>query len=165
MESLRIPRKFVDIQNVTRNELHTFRDASKDAIGAVTYVKLLKYGFVMGKSKLAPRHSSTSPRLELYAAVLGIEIGGFVADHLNIPIEACYLYTDNRVVLGYIYNESRRFHVYVANRVDRIRRATLTSQCNFIATDCSPADQATRYQGADKIANSVKVNTSSVSST
>lgn len=40
LESLRIPRIFVDIQNVTRSELHTFCDASKDAIGAVTYVKL-----------------------------------------------------------------------------------------------------------------------------
>lgn len=57
--------------------------------------------------------------------------------------------------LGYIYNESRRFHVYVANRVDRIRRATFPSQWNFIATDCNPADQATRYQGADKIADSM----------
>ncbi|XP_052680227.1 uncharacterized protein LOC128160994 [Crassostrea angulata] len=152
LESLRIPRMFVDIQNVTRSELHTFCDASQDDIGAVTYVKLYNvhgqsnYGFVMGKSKLAPHHSSTIPRLELCAAVLGVEIGGFVADHLNIPTEACYFYTDSRVVLGYIYNESRRFHVYVANRVDRIRRATFPSQWNFIATDCNPADQC---QGQD----------------
>lgn len=57
LESLRIPRMFVDIQYVTRSELHTFCDASKDAIGAVTYVKLYNvhghssYGFVMCKSK------------------------------------------------------------------------------------------------------------------
>lgn len=88
LESLRIPRMFVDIQNVTRSELHTFCDASQDDIGAVTYVKLYNvhgqsnYGFVMGKSKLAPHHSSTIPRLELCAAVLGVEIGGFVADTL-----------------------------------------------------------------------------------
>lgn len=53
LESLRIPRMFVDIKFVTRSELHTFCDASKDAIGAVTYVKLYivheksDYGFVM----------------------------------------------------------------------------------------------------------------------
>lgn len=139
----------------------TYCDASKDAIGAVTYDKLYNvhgqssYGFVMGKSKLAPHHSSRIPRLELCAAVNGVEIGGFVADHLNIATEACYFYTDSRVILGYIYNESRRFHVYVAYRVDRFRRATLPIQWNFIATDCNPADQATRYQGAHKIANSI----------
>lgn len=105
LESLRIPRMFVDIQNIPRSELHPFCDASKDAIGAVTYVKLYNvhgqssYGFVLGKSKSA-HHSSTIPRLELCAAVLGVKIGGFVADHLNIPTEACYFYTDSRVVLG-----------------------------------------------------------------
>lgn len=78
-----------------------------------------------------------------------------MAEHLNIPREACYFYTDSQVVLGYIYNESQRFHVYVANRVDRIRRATLPRQWNLIATDCNPADKATRYQGADKIADSM----------
>lgn len=43
----------------------------------------------------------------------------------------------------------------MSNKVDRIRIATLPSQSNFIATDCNPADQATRYQGADKIADSM----------
>lgn len=62
MESLTIPRMFVDIQYATRGELHTFCDASEDAIGAVTYIKLYNvhgqssYGFVIGKSKLAPNN-------------------------------------------------------------------------------------------------------------
>ena len=30
-------------------------------------------------------------------------------------------YTDSKVVLGYITNESKRFYVYVANRVQLIR--------------------------------------------
>lgn len=68
----------------------------------------------MGKTKLAPHHSSTIPRLELSAAVLRVEIEEFVADHLNVPTEACYFVNkDSRVVLGYIYNENRRFHVTV----------------------------------------------------
>lgn len=102
----------VDIKYVTRSELHTFCDASKDAIGAVTYVYNIHgqsdYGFVMGKSKLAPHHNNTIPRLELCAAVLGVKIRGFVAEHLGLPTEACYFYTDSRVVLGYIYNEFRK---------------------------------------------------------
>lgn len=110
--------------------------------------------YMSSQTMLAPHHSSTIPRLELCAAVLGVEIRRFVADHLNIPTEPCYFYTGSRVVLGYIYNESRRFHDYVANRVDRsrIRRATLPIQWNFIAIDCN---QATRFQGADKIADSM----------
>ncbi|XP_062594609.1 uncharacterized protein LOC134256031 [Saccostrea cucullata] len=161
LESLKIPRMYANIQHACQRELHTFCDASKEAIGVATYVKLYDkhgesdHGFVMGKSKLAPHHSHTIPRLELCAAVLGVEIAEFVAEHLNIPKDACYFYTDSRVVLGYIFNESRRFHVYVANRVDRIRRATSPSQWNFVATENNPADQATRYQEAHKIENSM----------
>lgn len=40
MKSLRIPKMFVDIQYITRSELHTFFDASKDVTGTVTCVKL-----------------------------------------------------------------------------------------------------------------------------
>ncbi|XP_062619955.1 uncharacterized protein LOC134281515 [Saccostrea cucullata] len=161
LESLKIPRIYANIQHACRRELHTFCDASKEAIGVATYVKLYNrhgesdHGFVMGKSKLAPHHSHTIPRLELCAAVLGVEIAEFVADHLNIPKESCYFYTDSKVVLGYIFNESRRFHVYVANRVDRIRRTTPPSQWNFVATENNPADQATWYQEAHKIENKV----------
>lgn len=64
----------------------------------------------MDKTKLAPHHSSTIPRLELSAAVLRVEIGEFVADHLNISAEACYVVNkDSRVGLVCIYNENRRF--------------------------------------------------------
>ena len=158
LQSLRVPRVYSKLQHVTRRELHTFCDASKEAIGVATYVKLYTadgqtdHGFVMGKSKLAPHH--TIPRLELCAAVLGVEVAEFVAEHLDISTDACYFYTDSRVVLGYIFNETRRFHVYVANRIDRIRRATSPCQWNFVATENNPADQATRYQEAHKIADS-----------
>ena len=36
-----------------------------------------------------------------------------------------YFWTDGKVVLGYITNQSRRFHVYVANQVQKDQR-TLT---------------------------------------
>ena len=35
---------------------------------------------------------------------------------------------DSKVVLGYISNEDRRFHVYVANRVQQIKAHSNTSQ-------------------------------------
>ena len=94
----------------------------------ITYVKLytadgqMYHGLVMGKFKLTPHH--TIPRLELCAAVLDVEVAKFVAEHLDISTDACYFYTDSRVVFGYIFNKTRRFHVYVANKIDRIRRAT-----------------------------------------
>lgn len=48
------------------------------------------------------------------------------------------------MVLGYIYNTNRRFFVYVANRVTRIRKSTQPEQWHFVSTDQNPADCATR---------------------
>lgn len=43
---------------------------------------------------------------------------------LDVEISDEIYYTDSKVVLGYIQNDSRRFYVYVANRVQTIRIAT-----------------------------------------
>ena len=55
-----------------------------------------------------------------------------------------HFYTDSKVVLGYIYNASKRFYVYVANRVQRIRKSTNPDQWSYVASDKNPADSATR---------------------
>lgn len=60
-------------------------------------------------------------------------------------------FTDSKVVLGYIFNESRRFYVYVHNRVQRIRRSTKASQWNYVSTDHNPADHATQSLPADQL--------------
>lgn len=82
----------------------------------------------MGKAKLAPRPEHAIPRLELCAAVLAVELAELVNSEIDIKIDAIYFYTDSKVVLGYIYNETRRFYVYVSNRVQRIRRSTQPEQ-------------------------------------
>ena len=53
-------------------------------------------------------------------------------------------HTDSKVVLGYIHNQSRRFYIYVANRIERIRKVTQPSQWFYVPTTKNPADCATR---------------------
>ena len=76
--------------------------------------------FVFGKAKLAPSHATTIPCLELCAATVGIEITELIIQELDIKPDAVAYYSDSRVVLGYITNETRRFYDYVSNRVERI---------------------------------------------
>lgn len=63
-----------------------FTDASEKAIAAVAYLRTLdedgnsQLGFVMGKFKVAPKHRHSIPRLELCAAVLGVEIYETILD-------------------------------------------------------------------------------------
>lgn len=66
-----------------------------------------------------------------------------LVEELDITIHAVKFYTDSRVVLGHIYNTSRRCYVYVANRVTRIRKSTDPEQWHFISTEHNP-DHGTR---------------------
>ncbi len=97
-----------------------FSDASVRAIAAVAYLHVISEegachtGFVLGKAKLAPQAAHTIPRLELGAAVLAAELAETIMDELDFSLDAVEFYTDSRVVLGYINNQTRRFYVYVA---------------------------------------------------
>ena len=101
-------------------------------------------GFLLGKAKVAPKSAVTIPRLELCAAVLGIEIANIIKKDMDIPIEDFHFYTDSRVVLGYIYNNTRRFYTYVSNRVEKIRNTSAPEQWSYAPSEYNPADEATK---------------------
>ena len=71
----------------------------------------------MGKSRVAPLKPVTIPRLKLTAAVCSVRISQQIHRELEYRIDEDFYWTDSKVVLGYLNNESKRFHVYVANRV------------------------------------------------
>ena len=55
-----------------------------------------------------------------------------------------YFWTDSEVVLSYINNESKRFKVFVANRVQMIRDHSDPSQWYHVNTKLNPADDTSR---------------------
>lgn len=146
---------------VRRLEVHTFCDASNDAIGAVSYLRAAQddgstqVSFVFGKAKLAPSHATTIPLLELCAATLGIEITELINQELDIKPDTVPYYSDSRVVLGYISNETRRFYVYVSNRVERIRKSSSPEQWYYAPSHKNPADLATRSVDAKNLSSSM----------
>ena len=110
--------------------------------------------FVFGKAKLAPSHATTNSRLELCAATLGIEITELINQELDIKPDTVAYYSDSRVVLGYI-NETRRFYVYVSNRVERIRKSSYPEQWYYVPSHQNPADLATLSEDAQKLSSSM----------
>jgi hypothetical protein len=135
---------------VVRNEVHAFSDASKEAIGVAAYLKQLNekgeasVSLVFGQAKVAPIRPTSIPRLELCAAVLSTKAVKKLRTELDLTIDNVKFYTDSKVVLGYIYNDARRFHVYVANRVQTIRDISEPHQWSYVETSRNPADLATR---------------------
>ena len=148
------------LSKTATKELHVFSDASEKAIAAVAYLRTtdssgeLNTGFILGKAKVAPTSGHTIPRLELSAAVLAVEITQTIMDNLDLHIDTVKFYTDSKVVLGYISNETRRFFIYVANRVEKIRKFSSPSQWNYVPTHRNPADSGTRSVQAHEIHSS-----------
>lgn len=118
----------------------------------------VKVGFVLGKARLAPRPEPSIPRLELCGAVLAMKMAEHILDELDHKLNAVRFFCDSKVVLylvGYIYNESRRFFVYVHNRVQQIRQSTSPEQWNYVPTVQNPADLVTRSIGASQLNNTI----------
>ncbi len=160
LESVHIPRAYVphSLQDAQDKQILVYSDASEKAIAAVAYLKTVSsdgdhhIGFIMGKAKVAPTHGHTIPRLELCAAVLAVEITDVVCDSLNISPDAVTYHTDSKIVLGYVRNQTKRFCVYVCNRVARIRKSSDPQQWKYVSTDVNPADHGTRSVPAASMA-------------
>ena len=73
---------------------------------------------------------------------------------LHLKIDDIFFYSDSTIALGYISNDSRRFLVYVANRVQRIRNVSHPEQWRHISTDANVSDMGTRGVSATDLANS-----------
>ena len=152
LEHLKVRRCYKpdDFGETVSAELHHFSDASQSGYGQCTYLRLMDNtkrvhcSLVMGKARVAPLKSVTIPRLELSAAVVSARSSKWLENELAFPNVVKHFWTDSKVVLGYISNPSRRFHVYVANRIQEIHNRTNSVQWHHVESEENPADAASR---------------------
>lgn len=161
LERIQIPRCFTpsNFGQVLKVELHHFSDASCQGYGQCSYIRLVgedkvHCSLIMGKSRVAPTKVVTIPRLELTAAVISAAVSNVLKQELELKIDTEYFWTDSQVVLGYINNEARRFHVFVSNRVQTIREITDPGQWFYVDTKENPADHASRGLRVSELVNS-----------
>ena len=128
LEETQIQRciKPVDFGRVVESSIHHFSDASKDGYGQASYLRLVNNQGVIhcvlliGKVRVSPLKYVSIPRLEPAAATLSVKIALLLRGELDIEISKEYFWTDSKVVLGYIDNSSKRFKIFVANRIQFI---------------------------------------------
>ena len=152
LEKLKIQRCYKPhaFGELTSVQLHHFSDASDHGYGQCSYLRLtddtgrVHCSFVMGKARVTPLKPVTIPRLELTAALLSVRISASLQEELEYDQITEVFYTDSQVVLGYIKNDARRFHVFVANRVQQIRDNSTPDQWKYIETKENPADESSR---------------------
>ena len=82
--------------------------------------------------------------MELTAATTSVRVGGMISREFSDPVDGEIYWTDSTTVLKYIRNETKRFHVFVANRVQRIRDETDPIQWRHVDSENNPADDASR---------------------
>ena len=159
LEQLHIQRCFKpeNFGQVEACELHHFSDASVEGYGQCSYLRLINVedkahcSLVIGKSRVAPLKQIAVPRLELAAATVSAKTSEFLRQELSYADIKEHFWTDSKIVLGYVNNDAKRFHVYVANRVQQIRDVTNPSSWLYVSTDVNPADHASRGLSASQL--------------
>ena len=152
LDKLRIQRCFhpPDAGRIKVVEVHHFSDASLSGYGQCSYLRLgdengkFYSSLAMAKSRVTPLKPTTVPRLELQAATLSVKIAEVLDRELKYENMQHHFWTDSKVVLGYIKNQTKRFHMYVANRVQQIHTKSKPDQWHYINTRDNPADHASR---------------------
>lgn len=141
-------------------ELHHFSDASTSGYGQCTYLRAknvkeeIHCSLVIAKARVSPTKLTTIPRLELTAAVVSVSVSNMLREELCYAQVKEYFWTDSKVVLGYVNNEARRFHTFVANRVQKIRKSTNPRQWFYVPSEENPADSASRGKSVTELLSS-----------
>jgi len=160
LNQLNVPRcvKFhADSQAI---QLHGFCDASQRAYGACIYIRTsfgdndYRSNLLCSKSRVAPIKTISLPRLELSAALvlarLVAKVGGSI-DFTNVQI---FLWSDSTIILNWITSTSRKWSVFVANRVGEIQRLTNIKDWRHVASANNPADVLSRGLDPCELADS-----------
>ena len=141
------PSNFGTVKNI---ELHYFSDASYSGYGQCTYVRMINTedkihcALVMAKARVTHKKVLTMPRLELMAAVISVKISNLLREELQYDKCEEYYWTDSQIVLAYIQNNARRFHIFIANRIQTILNHTKRGQWRYVQTSENPADYVSR---------------------
>jgi len=127
-----------------------FSDASEQAYGAVSYMRVVEedgrthVSFVMARSKVAPKRMHSIPRLELCGALIGAQLLRLLENELSLQIDKTVMWTDSTTVLAWLRSQSCRFKVFVGNRVAEIQELTSSHTWRFVDSAQNPADVITR---------------------
>jgi len=141
-------------------EIHGFCDASQEAYGACVYVHSKDQShkwhsrLLCARSRVASLKGESIPRLELSGALTLVHLISKLASAWEVNCRECYLWTDSRIVLGWLNAQAVRLKVYVANRVTQILELTDPKQWRYISTEENPADMISRGISARFLSNS-----------
>ncbi|XP_037929954.1 uncharacterized protein LOC119664555, partial [Teleopsis dalmanni] len=150
LNTVKVPRHIFNSTVPCSIQLHVFTDASEKAYGAAMYMraiyndKTITSRLLCAKSRIAPLKKQTLPRLELCAALLGVELAERVKQDLKYQNVPTYFWSDSKIVLSWIISSSASLHTFVANRISKIQEMSHADQWHHVASKDNPADIISR---------------------
>ncbi|XP_046573611.1 uncharacterized protein LOC124281704 [Haliotis rubra] len=160
IERFNLPRSIIppSCNDVSFKSRH-FSDASSTGYGAISYLKVICDGqgdceLLISKSRLAPLKQMTIPHLEMSAAVVSVKLDRMLHKEVKIAISRSVFWTDSTVVLQYIKNVSKRFHVFIANRIALIHEILDPSQWRYVGSSDNPPDDVSGGLEAEQMVSS-----------
>ena len=137
-------------------QLNDFCDSSEKAYCAIVYVRVLCSHGVKVTLWSAKGHSI--PRLELMACVLlgrlMIDVKKVIEKEIVVGDENVFCWSNSMVSLWWIKQVSKKWKVWVQNRVLNIRKLVGPERWFYVPTSVNPADVATRVMSPRKFAES-----------
>lgn len=147
LSQLRIPRCAGTLANPDMVQIHGFYDASQRAciyIRSKVAGQDYQLNLLCSKSRVAPLKTVSLPRLELSAALLLAQLFDKLKSSLDLAGVRVFLWSDSTITLSWIISSSRRWTVFVANRVGEIQRLTDPENWRHVTSRNNPADILSR---------------------
>ena len=119
-------------------------------------MKREEFTAVTGKARVTPLKYISIPRMELVAATLSVKQAALLRNELQYPDMKESFWIDSQAVLRYIPNESRKYKIFVANRVEMIKEGSDPTQWFYVSSKDNPADYRSRGVQANNV-NAVKM--------
>lgn len=154
--TINIPR-YILCRNLIHAELHGFCDSSESAYGACFFVKCIdindqvKTNLLYAKTRVAPLHPVTIPKLELCAALLLAELLTKILNSLDMKFIKIILWSDSTIALSWIHTPIHNLLPFVAHRVSKILQHTTAEQWHHVRSHENPADLLTRRINSSKL--------------
>ena len=150
LRKIAFPRSVMPDSPMSTNlQLIVSVDASKDVAVAAVHarVPLATGGYdcklLTAKSKLV--HTTTVPKGELKAAVMGASLAYTVCADLGAQVEEVIFVSDSTIVLFWLTHDARPLQTAVRNAVIEIRRFSRVEQWYHVASENNVADLGTRH--------------------
>ncbi|KAL0810972.1 hypothetical protein ABMA28_010266 [Loxostege sticticalis] len=150
LREVKIPRCYPGYSNGNRRELHIFVDASEAAYAAAVYWRVedpegrAHTSLALAKAKVAPLKTTSIPRLELQAALLGSRLAASVIEEHDEKPASRTFWTDSKTVLTWLRTGARSYKPFVAHRIAEIEENTKIEEWRWVPTKMNVADDGTR---------------------